>query len=97
MKKYFIFLSLIIGSARAQQQRPTGFHIEGHVKGISEKSDTAVTDGNKPTDTLARARVKDGSFILTGHVIEPNLLVLNFVSAQKKTTLFIRNETVTVN
>jgi peroxiredoxin len=97
MKKYFIFLILIIGSAQAQQQRPVGFHIEGHVKGISEKSVVAITDANKPTDTLARARVKDGLFILTGHVIEPNLLVLNFVSAQKKTTLFIGNEAVTVN
>jgi peroxiredoxin len=96
MKKYFIFLSLLIGVAQAQQ-KPAGFRIEGHIKGIDEKSVVTLSDANKTTDTLARASVKGGIFILTGHISEPNLVILNFNSANKKTTLFIGNETVMVN
>ena len=88
---------MILGTAQAQQQKPAGFRIEGHVKGIGEKSVVTLTDANKPTDTLARGVVKGGVFMLTGHVNEPNLMILNFTSAQKKTSLFIGNESVTIN
>ena len=38
-----------------------------------------------------------GIFILNGHVKEPDLLILNFLSASRKTLFFIGNETVTIN
>ena len=97
MKKYFFFLSLIFGTVQAQQKNAAVFHIEGHIKGIQEHSIVTLTDANKPTDTLARAAVKDDVFILTGHVNEPNLVVLNFYSSKKKTSLFIGNESVKLN
>jgi peroxiredoxin len=97
MKKYIIILGFITGSAQAQQQKSAGFRIEGHVKGISEKSTVTMTDANKPTDTIARCTVRGGIFILTGHVAEPNLFVLNYGSAKKKSTVFIGNESVTMN
>jgi peroxiredoxin len=96
MKKYIIILSIITGTAQAQKQQSGGFHIEGQVKGINEKSLVSLTDANKPTDTLARGFVKAGLFILNGSVKEPSLLVLNFSSAQKKSSLFIGNETITI-
>lgn len=97
MKIYILLFSLIVGTAQAQQQKPEGFRIEGHIQGIGEKSMVTLSDANKPTDTLARALVKNGIFILTGHMKEPNMFVLNFVSAKKKTSIFIGNETVTIN
>jgi peroxiredoxin len=97
MKKYIIFLLAFIGSARAQQPKPAGFHIEGHIQGLNEKSVVSVTDANKPTDTLARATVKAGMFVLTGHLNEPGLLVLNFSSSGKKASVFIGNENVSVS
>jgi len=97
MKIFIFLLSVLFGSVQAQQAKAPGFRIEGHVKGIDEKSRVTLTDANKPTDTLARGMVKGGIFILTGHVSEPNLVVLNFAGAKKKTTLFIGNETVTIN
>ena len=98
MKKYFILLSLVIlsGTSQAQQAKQTGFHLEGKLKGLEEKSWVVMTDANRPTDTLSRAIVKEGAFILTGQLPEPNLVNLNFVSAKKKTALFIGNETVTI-
>jgi peroxiredoxin len=98
MTKYFIFLCLFAaGVAQAQQQKPAGFRIEGHIKGVPDKSLVILLDANRPTDTLARATVKAGVFVLTGQVTEPNLLVLNFLSSQKKTTLFVGNENVLLN
>jgi len=97
MKKYFVFLSMMIGVVKGQQQKQAGFQIEGHVKGIREKSLVSVTDANKPTDTLARGIVNAGVFILRGHVKEPSLIILNFSSAQKKSSLFVGNETISVS
>ncbi len=96
MKKYIVIFSLFIGTVQAQQKKPTGFHIEGHIKGLGDNSVVTLTDANKPTDTLARGRVKEGVFILSGQVIEPNLIILNFGSANKKVPVFIGNENVTL-
>ncbi len=97
MKKLIIYLSLMSATyARAQQPGLVGFRIEGQFKGIEERSRVVLTDANKPSDTLARSIVKGGVFILTGHVNEPSLLVLNFIAAKKKTSIFINNETVTL-
>jgi peroxiredoxin len=94
MKKYIILFSLFTGTVQAQQKKPAGFQIDGHIKGITENSVVTLTDANKPTDTLARSKVKSGVFILSGQVTEPNLVILNFLSANKKTPIFIGNETV---
>jgi peroxiredoxin len=97
MKISIIFFSILFGVAQAQQQKPAGFRIEGHIRGLEDKSVVTLTDANRPADTLARTTVKSGVFIMTGHVLEPNLLILNFSGAKKKTTIFIGNESVTVN
>src|SRR5580704_11254182 len=97
MKKYIILFSLFTGTVQGQQKKPAGFHIEGHVKGIAENSVVTLTDANKPTDTLARSKVKEGVFLLNGQVTEPNLVVLNFASANKKAPIFIGNETISLN
>lgn len=95
MKRHFFFLILIsTAQVRAQQTGQTGFRIEGQVKGITEKSVVTVTDANKPSDTLARGIVKGGVFVLTGHLSEPNLMTVNFISAKKKASIFIGNESV---
>lgn len=97
MKKYIILFSLFIGTVQAQPKKAAGFHIEGHIKGLGENSIVTLSDANKPTDTLARGTVKEGVFVLNGQVIEPNLVILNFGSANKKAPVFIGNETVTLN
>ena len=68
MKKYIVFFCLIIGSVQAQQKKPAGFHIEGQIKGVGENSIVTLTDANKPTDTLARGKVKAGEFLFIGQV-----------------------------
>ncbi len=46
---------------------------------------------------MAKGFVKGGMFVLNGHVNEPSLIILNFSSAQKKFSLFIGNEHVTID
>jgi len=97
MKKQIIYLFLIsLSYARAQQTGQSGFRVEGQISGIEERSLVAMTDANRPSDTLASSKVKGGTFILTGHVSEPSLVVLNFIAAKKKTSIFISNESVTL-
>jgi peroxiredoxin len=97
MKKYILFISFLSGIAQAQQQKPGGFRIEGHILGIGDRSVVTLTDANRPTDTLARTTVKSGLFVLTGHVTEPNLFILNFTPAKKKISVFIGNDNITIN
>jgi hypothetical protein len=94
MKRLLILISALIGFASAQNVKAPGFVIKGNIKGLAEKSAVFLTDANKPTDTLARTVVKNGAFVLKGHVAEPNLYELNFGGVEKKTVLFIGNENV---
>jgi peroxiredoxin len=96
MKRLLILVSALIGFASAQNVKPLGFTINGHINGLADKSAVFITDANKPTDTLPRTNVKKGAFILKGHVAEPNLYELNFGGVEKKTVLFIGTENVKV-
>lgn len=73
-----------------------GFLIKGQVTGVPDKAVVSLSDANVPTDTLARAVIKGGVFELKGLIKEPNLYMLNFDGAQKKTVLFMGNEQLTV-
>jgi len=55
-----------------------------------------VSDINKPTDTLSKAKVTNGKFSLKGSVSEPGLYHINFPESQKKAILFLENKKVTV-
>jgi peroxiredoxin len=92
MKQLVILLLLIPAGLLAQ----TGFVIKGTVTGLAEGSRVMLTDVNNATDTLARSTVKNGSFELKGIIKEANLYQLNFDATQKKATLFIGNDNVTV-
>ena len=73
------------------------FTITGNVEGATENTKVVLTDGSNPTDTVASSVVKDGKFVLSGHVTEPNLYELNFVAAKKKAPLFIGNDKMTIS
>jgi len=73
------------------------FMITGNVEGATENTKVVLTDGSNPTDTVASSVVKDGKFVLSGHVTEPNLYELNFVAAKKKAPLFIGNDKMTIS
>ena len=73
---------------------PESLKISGTVQGLTDQSHVFLTDANKTTDTLSRAKVKNGVFTLSAHVAEPSLLEISFESAKKRTTIFVGNEKV---
>jgi thiol-disulfide isomerase/thioredoxin len=92
MKLFFGMLLALPVVSMAQQAGTPQFTLTGKVQGLPENSRVALTDGSNPTDTLAEARVKNGEFVLKGHVAEPNLYEINFDAAKKKTPLFMGDD-----
>jgi peroxiredoxin len=93
MKKLIAGLFVLPVAVMAQQK---GFVITGTVTGLADNSRVTLVDMSKPTDTLAKAVVTKGTFVLKGSVAEPNLYQLNFDAATKKSVLFMGNETMTI-
>jgi len=96
MKKIFFGLLLLPLAAITQDKMTTGFTISGTVKGLAEKTRIFLTNANNPSDTLAKSFAKAGSFVLSGHVNEPNMYELNLGAAKNKTMLFIGNDKVKI-
>jgi thiol-disulfide isomerase/thioredoxin len=97
MKLFLMIIAVLPVFAMGQQDiARQGFTITGKVDGLKEGSKVAITDVNNPGDTLARATVKGGQFVLNGHVKEPNLYEINFETVQKKTPLFIGNDRMSI-
>ncbi|MBS1668515.1 MAG: AhpC/TSA family protein [Bacteroidetes bacterium] len=96
MKKNLLLFFLLPLCALAQNGKRLELKINGKVTGLQEKSLVYLTDGNKPTDTLMKGVVKEGSFVLAGVLPETSIYEINFGSAQKKFPLFIGNEQITI-
>lgn len=93
MKQLIIILLLLPLGLLAQQK---GFVITGNVTGVPDNSLVTLTDVNNAADTLAKAEVTKGAFVLKGTIKEANLHQLNFAGPQKKAILFIGNDNITV-
>ncbi len=95
MKKIFLLL-LLPCFLEAQVHTKPGFTITGTIKGLKENGVVTLTDLNNTSDTLARTLVKKGVFVLKGFIAESNLFSLNLHGVQKKSVLFIGNETIVI-
>jgi thiol-disulfide isomerase/thioredoxin len=96
MKKWLTFLVWMPCVASAQPNNSSGFSLTGHISGLGENSAVYLIDGNKTTDTIARARVKEGSFVLKGQIPEPNLYELSFPVAKANAILFLGQDQATM-
>ena len=86
-----LFFLPVFGSGQKQQ-----FEISGQITGLANGSMVFLTDGNNPSDTLAKDILKEGKFKLVGNITEPNLYYLNF-SNKKKDILFIGNDRLKIS
>lgn len=100
MKLLLPFLLLPFIALSQQKPKPApkkaspSIIVTGKLKGLVENEWVSLSDVNVPEDTIAKVRVKNGSFKLKGVVAEPNLVNLNFHNAQKKLMLFAGNDSV---
>jgi peroxiredoxin len=95
--KFCTLFVLLFPLCVAAQQTPKQFSITGKMEGIPEKSLVTLSDVNNPSDTVSRATVSNGVFVLKGKIAEPNLYSLNFHGVQKKSMLFIGNDQVSID
>lgn len=92
MKKIF-YLLLLPALSFAQSKQ---LEVSGTITNIKDNTVVSLSDVNNPSDTIAKAKVSKGNFVLKGTVQEPNLYHLNLDGAQKKVMLFIGNDNVAV-
>ena len=101
MKLFFAVMAAIVViplfSAGQNASEPR-FVINGRVTGVPDNSMVCVTEeSSNQIDTLSYAVVKGGTFVLAGHVSEPNFYFVNFLGARKKIPLFIGNDKMSMS
>ncbi|HKZ65757.1 MAG TPA: DUF4369 domain-containing protein, partial [Chitinophagaceae bacterium] len=92
MKRYLLLLLVLPVFATAQNK----LTLTGKMKGIKEGTLVSLIDVNKPADTIAKANVKKGVFILQQELKEPMLLNLN-MGPDKTLMMFLDNSSVKVS
>lgn len=91
MKACALFLLLLPFLAQAQNK----LTVTGKVTGLKEGTWVLLTDPNKPGDTIAKAKVINGVFVLNAKLKEPALV--NFIFSDKKNLMtFLANSSVKI-
>lgn len=88
--RIFVYLLLLLPLFGAAQSKLT---ITGKIKGLRNGSLVFLTDVNKPGDTIAKAIVKKGTFVLKGDLKEPALVSLRLDTAKPVMT-FLENASI---
>ncbi|WP_290709369.1 TlpA disulfide reductase family protein [Flavihumibacter sp. CACIAM 22H1] len=83
---WLCFLTAFVLPSFAQEG---SFQISGNVKGLPDKSLVAITDPDRPGDTLAKAVSKKEQFELKGKLAEVKLYHISFLPSDKKGLLFL--------
>ena len=98
MKRLYavFFIFPLITQAQLTAKPANGFIITGKIKSIPEKSLVVLSDFNG-IDTLAKATVKNGTYILKGHVTSTDARIINFPEIEKRIILFMGNNTISIN
>jgi peroxiredoxin len=84
-----VFLSPLLVTAQKK------LSVTGKITGLKEGSIVTLIDVNKPGDTVGKAVVKSGSFIINALLKEPTLTSMNFANG-KKTALYLDNSKVSI-
>lgn len=94
MKSVAVLL-LFFPLAMFAQNTAAGFIINGNIKGLPDNSIVYLA-GDTEKDTIAKATVKDNSFILKGKFANANGAMLMLPAINKRIFLFAGNETVNI-
>lgn len=90
MKSCVLFLLLPVFSIAQAKLTVTG-----KIKGLEEGSPVSLIDVNRQGDTLSKAVVKDGSFVLKAELKEPALV--NLIMGKKNLMTFLENSSVKIS
>ena len=97
MNKFLITLLCFPLFVHAQTTLPkaAGFVIEGRITSIPENTEVLLI-GFNGTDTLAKAKVLKGLFILKGKVENTDARMIIFPTLQRRLVLFMGNEKISI-
>ncbi len=91
----FLFVLLVAATSTFAQTVGAGFVIEGKLASVPDNT-LVILSGYSGTDTLAKATVQKGVFVLKGKLPTVDVHLINFPSVQKRIVLFMGNDHVTV-
>lgn len=91
MKKYLSIL-LLLPVILPAQNSANKFSVTGTIKGIANGTTAFIYNEELGTDTLAKAKVNNGKFILKGSLQEPALYYLSFAGNPKRYYLYMDNK-----
>lgn len=96
--KYLILLLFFPFSLCAQPPAGKGLVLRGIVKNLPDGETVRLVDINNVKDTIGKATVLKGEFVIKGRVNEPNLMGLEFPGGgeQRKLMLFAGNDSILV-
>lgn len=94
MRRLLFILSFLPAAIFAQTTTP-GFVIEGKLNGVPDNTLT-ILSGFSGTDTLAKAKVVKGTFVMRGKVATPDVHLITFPSIQRRVVLFMGNDNVKI-
>ncbi|HEY8398614.1 MAG TPA: TlpA disulfide reductase family protein [Flavihumibacter sp.] len=85
------FGTLFFLFAQALQAQQGNFTIKGSLNGLPDQSIVAISDPDRPTDTLAKSVVKGGSFTLKGSLPDVKLYHISFLPVGLRSILFLQS------
>ena len=88
MRSLLLLFCLAPGLVWAQTDKKI-LELNGNFSGLPGKSTVYIIGVDNNADTIAKAPVTDGKFVLKGNISEPGLHYLNFLESKKKALLFI--------
>ncbi len=88
-------LLLLASTAAFCQSTGAGFLIEGKLAGVPDNT-PVIFSGYSGTDTLAKAVVEKGEFVLKGKLPGVDVHLVNFPTIQKRVVLFMGNDHVNI-
>lgn len=89
------FLALILLSPLVVTAQKS-LTLTGKITGLKEKSKVTLVDAYNTTDTIGKAIVTKGAFVLKGKLTRPAMVALN-MDNNKKAIFFFENANVTLN
>lgn len=94
---WVLFLCLITGVAAAQTSKPAvaGFTINATLKSVANNTQVYLIDYSGQ-DTLAKAKVLNGNFILKGKTKTPDAHVISMPTINKHLVLFMGNDNISI-
>jgi len=91
----YLFICTAFPAMMFAQNVAPGYVIEGKLTSVPDNT-LVILSGFSGTDTLAKAKVMKGSFVLRGRLASPDVHLITFPSIQRRVVLFMGNDNIKI-